>query len=256
MAIVVLVVGVPVGLILLGRGGDGSPPGPRTAAIVDQLSLTDPNPDFVASATSLLQQAGYQVDYYPGEQVTVDFYRRLPEGNHDLLVMRSHSTALVFEGEQLEDVASWEEEATSVAIFTNEPYRQDLYYDEQLAGRIGFGQYAQEYSENAPKWFGITPEFIRSSMEGRFDGTTVIMMGCQGLLNEKAAEAFAEKGADIFISFDGLISGEYSDTATERLLEKLLIEGLPVGDAVAQTAAEVGPDPVFGANLRILTGDG
>ncbi len=62
--------------------------------------------------------------------------------------------------------------------------------------------------------------------------------------------------ANIFISFDGLISDDYSDMTTERLLEKLLIEGLPVGDAVAQTAAEVGPDPTFGARLRVLADGG
>ena len=43
---------------LLSRGS-----GPPRAAIVDQLSLTVPNPDFVESATETLERAGYIVDY-------------------------------------------------------------------------------------------------------------------------------------------------------------------------------------------------
>ena len=43
------------------------------AAIVDQLSLTFPNQTFIETATNTLKQAGYTVDYYPGEKVTVEF---------------------------------------------------------------------------------------------------------------------------------------------------------------------------------------
>lgn len=42
------------------------------AAIVDQLSLTYPNQTFTQTATNTLKQAGYSVDYYPGEEVTVE----------------------------------------------------------------------------------------------------------------------------------------------------------------------------------------
>ena len=40
--------------------------------------------------------------------------------------------------------------------------------------------------------------------------------------------------------------------ATEALLQRLLIDDLPVEEAVAQTTAEVGPDPVYEGELRIL----
>ena len=31
------------------------------------------------------------MDYYPGEQVTVDFYRTLPLRGYDVLILRVHS---------------------------------------------------------------------------------------------------------------------------------------------------------------------
>jgi len=51
------------------------------AAIVDHLSLTAPNQTFIETATNTLKQAGYTVDYYSGENITVEFYRNLP--THD-----------------------------------------------------------------------------------------------------------------------------------------------------------------------------
>lgn len=48
------------------------------AAIVDHLSLLASNQSFVETATNILEQAGYTVDYYPSENVTVEFYSDLP----------------------------------------------------------------------------------------------------------------------------------------------------------------------------------
>ena len=49
-------------------------------------------------------------------------------------------------------------------------------------------------------------------------------------------------------------TASHTDSSTEQLLVNLLQGGLSVGDAVTQTASEVGPDPWFGAELRILEG--
>jgi len=51
-------------------GDDGD--GPRRAAIVDQLSLSSPNPEFVQESIILLERNNYEVDYFPGEEVTVE----------------------------------------------------------------------------------------------------------------------------------------------------------------------------------------
>ena len=50
-----------------------------------------------------------------------------------------------------------------------------------------------------------------------------------------------------------VVTSSHTDTATLRLLQKFLREGLTIEDAVTQTAAEVGPDPSFNAELQIMS---
>ncbi len=249
-AVVLLGVGLlstalAAGLLLSGVVG-GGPSGPR-AAIVAQLSLPQPNPDFVGSATDILEQADYAVDYFPGEQVTVDFYRNLPAHDYDLIILRVHSGI----AEETEMTTGEKTKREYVSLFTGEPYRRDKYPDEPT-GRLG----KATYYEGAPPLFGIGPEFITHSMRGSFDKTLIVMMGCDGLRSPRTAQAFLDKGASAFVSWTRRVSASHTDAATLRLLEKLLVEGLPVGDAVAQTAAELGPDPSYGAELRVLPDGG
>ena len=239
--VVLLAAGLAAGLLFgLSRGGDG----PKTAAIVDQLSLTQPNPDFVAAATDLLQRAGYAVDYYPGERVTVDFYRRLPRMGYDLLVLRVHSGIVT----EVDEGTGEETKAEYVSLFTAEPFDDTSYASEVAAGRVG----ASYYTRDGPWYFSVGPDFIRYSTWGRFDDTLVIMMGCDGLRSNLTARAFLEKGARAFVSWSQPISADHTDAATLRLLEHLLIEGHDVADAVPRTAAEVGPDPAYGGELRFV----
>ena len=230
-------------LLAFGGLGFGDSPETKTAVIVDQLSLTQPNPDFAASATDLLQQAGYRVDYVSGEDVTVDFYRELPTRGYGLVILRVHSGIA-----EETDIGTGETAKREyVSLFTGEPYSQDKYVQEQI-GRLG----KAEYYEGAPPLFGIGPEFIEFSMRGRFDDALIVMMGCDGLRSQTTGQAFLDKGASAFVSWSRSVSASHTDTATLRLLEKIAIGGLAVGDAVAQTAAEEGPDPTYGARLRVL----
>ena len=242
VAVAVLAAAVGGALLLAGRGGGE---GAKTAAVVDQLSLTQPNPDFVASARSLLSQAGYAVDYYPGEQVTVDFYRDLPTHGYELIVLRVHS-ALIRDDNTGELTGQ-------VSLFSGEPYSEKKYLVEQHAGLLGITRY---FYEGSPSQFGITTDFIEQGMRGEFDDTLIVMMGCDGFRSQTMAQAFLDKGASAFVSWSLPVSASHTDAATQRLLEKLLIEGLTVGDAVDQTAAEVGPDPAYRAELRVLTDEG
>ena len=244
-AIALVSAALAAGLVLSGLTTNG-PSGP-SAAIVDQLSLTQPGPDFVESATGLLEQAGYAVDYFPGEEVTVDFYRNLPTHDYDLIILRVHSAITT----ERDAETGQKTEKEYVGLFTGEPYNPNKYPQEQIE-RLG----KAEYYEGAPPLFGIAPDFITYSMRGRFDETLIVMMGCDGLRSQETAQAFLDKGATAFVSWSRSVSASHTDAATQRLLEKLLIEGLPVRDAVAQTAAEVGPDPVYEAQLRMLPDEG
>jgi len=214
----------------------GSAAGPR-AAIVDHLSLTQPNRAFAETATELLEQAGYAVDYYPGEQVTVEFYRHLPTQGHELIILRVHS-ALGRDGGR---PADW------VTLFTSDPYDKTWYQREQAQHRLSR---VSDYKDG-PKYFGIMPGFIKSSMKGEFQGTTIIIMGCDGLRSDSIAETFVEKGAKAVVAWDGLVSSAHTDAATERLLRHLLIDGLTIQEAVTQTMAEVGPDPQYDSTLLV-----
>ena len=234
-AIAVVLLVSPPGRDLTGLSSDGDD-GVLTAVIVDQLELTVPNPEFVSTVTDLLQDSGYAVDYVPGNDVTVDLYRQLPKLDYDLIILRVHSTGEVSRGET---------DVTSISLFTGQPYSEDLYYEEQLSGAIGFAQ----YTPDSPKLFGVTAEFIRNSMEGRFDDSVVLMMGCQGFINAEGAEAFTDRGARTFIGWDGLVSAKHTDAASAQLLRYLVQDGIDTRSAIDKTMAEFGPDPDFGSQL-------
>jgi hypothetical protein len=210
--------------------------GPR-AAIVDHLALTEPNPAFAEAATDLLEQAGYSVDYFPGEEVTVEFYRQLPSWGYDLVILRVHSA----QGRVGDQPADW------VTLFTVDPYDTTSYRSEQTKQRVS----KVSYFEGGPAYFGVMPSFIKSSAKGNFQGATIIIMGCDGLITDTMAEAFVEKGAKAVVAWDAPVSSEHTDAATERLLQHLLIDKLALQEAVAQTMAEVGPDPSYQSVLRL-----
>ena len=215
--------------------------GPRVA-IVDQLALTQPNPGFVDTATDMLEQAGYGVDYYPGEKVTVEFYRSFPAQPYELIIFRVHSAL----GRENGQPADW------VTLFTADTYRETWYVDEQKARRLS----KVSYYEDGPPYFGIMPEFVRSSMKGDLQNSTVVLMGCDGLATETIAEALVDKGAKAVVSWSGLVAGDHTDAAVEQLLRHVVTEGLPLWEAVERTATEVGPDPAYGSVLRLYPPEG
>jgi hypothetical protein len=233
IAIVVLMASVAAALLFLWGESGGGP----KAAIVDQLSLTFPNPGFTEEATATLEQAGYAVDYFPGEEVTVDFYRRLPTHGYEVIVLRSHADRLqtYWEGEEIDEVV----------LFTTEPFDGRKYLREEKRLTIA------RYHEGGEPYFGIPADFIDESMLGEFDDTTIIMMGCEGLLSERTAEAFIEKGASAYVSWDDAVSASHTDAASERLLEHIYTDGLSAEQAVARTMVELGPDPTYGSELLV-----
>ena len=247
-------------LVLLPSSKPGDAPVPRTAVIVDQLALTSPGPGFVSSATATLQAAGYTVDYIPSEQVTVDFYRDLPAQGYGLVIVRAHS------GFALRDPAALTEELRGQGetfLFSSEPYSEERYQQDQAKRRLSIAFYFDPTGaeqdldallaafSSLPRYFGIKPGFIQSSARGRFPGSTVILMGCNGLSTDALAKAFVAKGARAVAGWDDLVTAEHTDRVTSVLLDHLLIDNLPLDTAVAQTASELGPDPSYGGALAL-----
>jgi predicted Zn-dependent protease len=87
-------------------------------------------------------------------------------------------------------------------------------------------------------------------MEGRFDGTVIIMMGCSGIALTDLAEAFIDKGASVYVAWDRSVGLNYVDDATPYLIKQLCSEKLTIEEAVDNTMAAIGPDPEYGAELE------
>lgn len=90
-----------------------SEPEVHEAVSLDHLSLTFPNQTFIDQITEILEQAGYTVDYYPGEEVTVEFYGNLPTHGYRLTILRVHSSATELQGKEFVECP--------VTFFTSEP---------------------------------------------------------------------------------------------------------------------------------------
>jgi hypothetical protein len=212
-----------------------APDGRPRAVILDEAGLTAPDQEWVETSMALLQQAGYTVDYYAARDVTVDLYKSLGSKDYGFIILRSHSAALF----------------DDLVLFTDEVYSETAHVDDQQASRLVEVHWNAD-CETEPRHFGIMPKFIED-IDGTFNGATVLITGCWGMQPDSMAAAFAKKGASLVVGWDGLVRADHTDTATERLLQHLLIDRLPPIDAVAQTTNEVGPDPDHGSTLRIYS---
>jgi hypothetical protein len=207
----------------------------KRAAIIDGLSATLENKTFWWTAQNMLKQAGYATYYFEGGSDTVDFYRSLPTNDFEIIVLRVHSAVNLENGD--------------LAIFTNEEWSDakasTLFLNDILNGRLA----QVRVEENSTSYFGITPNFIKA-MNGKFENTTVIMMGCDGLITQSMAEAFIQKGAKSYIGWDGFVTPRYVDAATIMLLQHLVLEKQTISEAVARTIQEEGNDPDYGGTLH------
>jgi hypothetical protein len=235
--IVIFIRTVPMGQSGPDHAGNG------TAAIIDQLSSLQENEGFVANVTRELEDYGFQVDLYQGDNVTVDVYRKLATHGYKLIIFRAHS-GLLERGEEIE---------MRTVVFTNEAYSESAYPLEQVYEQLTMGGACQ----GCPMMFGITPEFVRAQsvfdqgtdMEGEFDNTVIIMMGCSGIALPDMAQAFIDKGASMYLAWDRSVDLYYVDDATTYLMNQLCSKELTIREAVDNTMAAKGPDPNYGANL-------
>jgi hypothetical protein len=244
VALALVVITVTLAVVLTAGGGGAPQANTKRAIIVDQLILTQPDPNFVSNSRATLAQAGYCMDYVSGDAVTVDFYRALPSLGYDLILLRGHAGITT----EVDAATGQRTNEQYVSLFTNETYDPNKYPAEQL-NRLG----KATYTEGGDPLFAIGPKFVKDSMVGNFNHAVVVAMGCDGLRSNTTAQAFLDKGASAFVSWSKPVSGPHTDEATEKFLQHFLIDKEPVQQAVQQTANEVGPDPTYQGELRILT---
>ena len=213
-----------------------SPDSGARAAIVDQLYILQPNQAFIDQATAELEAFGFEVDVYQGEEVSVKLYRELPQYGYKLIIFRAHS-GLMQRGED-----SQLEVKRATYLFTAEAYKQTKYVREQLDDQI----LPAEMVEDFPLVFAVNSKFVLESMEGRFEDTVIIMMGCSTTYLDDMATAFILRGASSYLGWDGSVGLDYVDRATANLIINLCDKEMTIEQAVA----EIGPDPDWGAGLR------
>jgi hypothetical protein len=181
----------------------------------------------VNSVTGILEGAGYTVDYYSGEKVTVDFYRSLPTHNYTIIILRVHATQ-------------------KGVFFTSEPYSKSSFVWEQLQEQV-WGVSFEAYTP--PYYFGVAPSFVESCINGTFAKTAIIAMGCSTLETNDMAQAFIKKGAQVYFGWNGSVLSSHTDQATISLLQYLLQKKETVGQIDENVMKEVGSDPAYNSQL-------
>ena len=239
IALAVCALALP-GLVLAGCPPPPSGSGTR-AAIVDQLAVTEPNQEFTDRVTAELEACGLEVDIYSGEEVSVELYRQLPRYGYKLIIFRAHAGLL--QAEEGSEVVGVKQ---ATYLFTAEEYRQTRYVREQLEDKI----LPAEMTPDFPLVFAVNYKFVLESMQGNFDDTLIIMMGCSCSYLEDMAAAFTLKGASTYMGWNGSVSLDYVDRATADLITNLCTQKMTVEEAAAKTMTEIGPDPDWGASLR------
>jgi len=225
---------------------------PPEVAIVDQLSFfpEQRSQTFVNASISTLEEGGLTWAYYNDTEVTVNFYRNLPSRGISLIILRVHSAIMRTENETISILGLFTSERYLGAEDAAKKYPKDI-----TNQRLVEAFFSEEEREQGISYFAIVPEFVEKSMKGKFKDTIIIMMGCEGLGYEglaytDMAEAFIEKGAKVYIGWDGPVGINHTDQATDYLLQKLILKKRTIKEAVQQTNDEVGKDPMYNSTLQ------
>ena len=218
--------------------------GPPRAVIIDQLHDEMPNESFHTKATEYFEAAGYTVDIVTTKDVTVDFYKELPKMNYKFVVVRTHGA----------------ENSDDVVLFTGEKYSEEQYIQEQLFGQVQkatplleriykvddissewvivndtyryLSTPANPIYQAENEYFAIAPKLVSDAMNGKFDDTVFILGGCNTLSNPSLAQALIERGASSVVGWDNSVGNTDNDWNMQRLLEKILVDKMPVEEAV------------------------
>ncbi len=217
----------------------------RKAVIIDQLYRDIPNPRYQNQTMSYLLDAGYDVDLYTTEDITIDFYKELPLMDYEFILFRTHSLAIYGK-----NPSEW--------IFSGEKYSNKVHISETLSGQLSPGvpfivtedqtiTYSEALSE---RHFMIGPKFIDESMVGQFPGSVIILGGCETMPHELLAEALVKRGASSVIGWNELINSSKNDRVMTSLLEEILVNGLEIDQAIDLVTDDFKNDKKFSLKLK------
>ncbi len=217
----------------------------KKAAVIDQLDRDIPNPRFQNQTMSYLLDAGYDVDLYTTEDITVDFYKELPSMDYEFIVFRIHSLAMYGK-----NPSEW--------IFSGELYSNKVHITESLSGQLSPGvpfvvtedqtiTYSQALNE---RQFMIGSKFIEESIVGQFPGSVIILGGCETMPHELLAEALVNRGASSVIGWNELINSSRNDRVMTSLLQEMLVNGLTIDEAIDLTMEDIKKDKKSSLRLK------
>jgi len=216
------------------------------AAIIDQLHDLFPNKSAQQKALKYLESAGYDVDIYTTEDITVDFYKKLPSMNYKFIYIRTHSLEVF----QLEN---------STFLFTGEKYDIDKYIMEQLSGQVHKAiplsdQSSDEAIKNArsdpdASYFTIGSKLVDEQMIGKFPQSVIIIGGCESVRKLDLAQSLIFRGASSVIGWDRSIISIENDQVMLALLEETLINKIGFNDAIISVMEEFGQNLAYSSKL-------
>jgi len=197
------------------------------AVIIDQLHNELPSEDFQNKATEYLTDVGYKVDLYTTDEITIDFYKKLPAMNYEYIVIRSHAL-----GEGMVD--------KSASLFTGEKYSEHKYIKEQFLGHIGRGVpilYGDMVKLDADRimdktYYVVGSKFVEEFMVGDFQNSTIILAGCETAKDSRLANSFLKRGASEVIGWSGLVDSANNVSVVLDLLNKTLGSDVEMEDAI------------------------
>jgi len=221
----------------------------QLAAIIDQLADIVPNKHHQQKALEYLENAGYDVDVYTTEDITVDFFKKLPSMNYKFVYIRTHSL----------EVAKLE---NSTFLFTGEKYDVDKHILEQLAGQVRKAipisdQLPEEMIKNATlyqesMYFTIGSKLVDELMIGEFPQTVIIIAGCESVRNLGLAKSLILRGASAVVGWDRSINSMENDKVMLGLLEEILINKTGIHEAIPSVMKEFGSDLQYSSKLRLI----
>jgi hypothetical protein len=201
-----------------------APSSTRAVALIDQLASEYPDPSFVQSVRSETVNSGLRFDYVGPNGATVDYFANLPSYNYGLIILRIHGSVV-----------------GAPIIATSEKYKQDAYISQQIWDRIG------AVNINGTLYFALEAPFVADEMCGRFPGTMILFMGCDGQ-DPVFGNAFVQRGARVLVGWEKTVTVTHTDIAFEKLVSQLL-NGNTIMSSVRNVMKTVGPDPQTGSSL-------
>ena len=218
----------------------GNSEGPR-AIILDNLGLYDKSLSgkdimFVQETKELLEGIGVEVEYVGVKDVTLNFYRGLAKYN--LVILRVHSGILVEGNKKI------------VCFFSSEELSEKKFRDYS-------NWFEKKYLANATlelpngtkkSFIGVKPDFIRNCLNGEFENSIIIAMGCNSLESYSMARAFVDdKKALVYMGWTRDVTADYTDNATLELLKRFFQKNQTVKEAIEIKRLR---DPKTGAVLK------